>query len=355
LSLRRPNQFGRRFHIHFNTGRLLAGQIPGRTLRPRPVKKNIVFSAILLALCLVLGLGFGEAILRVKNLSMQNYDIEMWRYAGELKHRSDDPVLGHEHNVSSEAVLQSVKIRINDHGLRGPPLRQPAPPRRVLFLGASITLGWGVDEDKTMTSLIQKKFDDAGQNVEVLNAGIGNYNAERYTELFFTKLKDLKPTDIVVHYFLRDAEKLDAGGGNAVLRNSELAVTVWIAMQRMFGENGPTALEDHYKKVYDPQEPGYIAMRASLQKLTDYAKVNNIKLTIAMVPDVHDLKNYRFGWIHQHMADVAKQLGVPFIDLLPAFQGLKPEDVWAMPGDPHPNALGHKLMADAIYPALIAP
>jgi hypothetical protein len=34
---------------------------------------------------------------------------------------------------------------------------------------------------------------------------------------------------------------------------------------------------------------------------------------------------------------------------LPAFGALRPEQVWAMPGDPHPNGLGHRLMADAVY------
>ena len=317
------------------------------------VKKNFLFSTILVVLCLGLGLGLAEAVLRVKNLSMQNYDIEMWRYANELKKRSDDPELGHEHIPNSEALLQSVDIRINERGLRGAPVEPLAPgQRRILFLGGSITLGWGVPEDQVLTSLIAKKFADDGKQVQVLNAGIGNYNAERYTELFFKRLEDLKPTDIVVHFFLRDAEKLDAGGGNFFLRNSELAVTVWIAMNRLFGPSGPTVLEDHYRQVYNPEEPGYKAMRASLQKLADYAKANNIRLTMAMMPDVHDLENYRFGWIHERMAGLAREMGYTFVDLLPAFAGLKPSDVWAMAGDPHPNARGHKLMADAIYPLL---
>jgi lysophospholipase L1-like esterase len=123
-------------------------------------------------------------------------------------------------------------------------------------------------------------------------------------------------------------------------------------MNRIFGPSGANVLEDHYKKVYNPEEPGYQAMRASLKKLADYAKANDIRLTLAMMPDIHDLENYRFGWIHEHMADLAQKMGYTFVDLLPAFAGLNPSEVWAMAGDPHPNARGHKLMADAIYPLL---
>jgi len=205
-----------------------------------------------------------------------------------------------------------------------------------------------------MTARLQRKFADKQEFVPVLNAGIGNYNAERYVRHFFRDLKDLKPTDIVVHYFLRDAEKLDAGGGNYFLRNSELAVTLWIAFNRMFGASGEKSLEEHYAAVYDEKAPGYQAMFSSLKELADYAKENHVRLILAMVPDVHNLEHYPFTSIHERMKTVAQSLGYEYVDLLPAFGNLKPQEVWAMPGDPHPNALGHKLMADALFPVLDA-
>lgn len=320
------------------------------------LSKNTLFSVIILAICLVVGLVAGEVVLRVKNMSMQNYDIEMWRYAKELKTPSADPSLGHEHIKDSEALLQSVVIRTNEWGLRGGPVADmPAGGRRILVLGASITLGWGVKEEDTMTALLERKFAEKGEPVQVLNAGIGNYNAERYVKHFFNDLEGLKPTDIVVHYFLRDAERLEAGGGNFFLRNSELAVTLWIAMNRLVGPSGEASIEEHYKAVYDPQSEGYKTMEASLKALADYAKANNIRLTLAMVPDVHNLENYPFTDIHSRMKTVAEGMGYRFVDLLPAFGSLKPSEVWAMPGDPHPNALGHKLMADALFPVLSSP
>ena len=185
------------------------------------MRKNIIFSLLLLMISITLAIGGAELILRIKNSSMKNYDIEMWRYAKELKTASNDPHLGHEHVPNREATLQSVKIRLNEWGLRGPPLPSSSAPRRILFLGGSITLGWGVAEENTVTARLQAMFRAANQDVEVLNAGVGNYNAERYVELFFTKLKKLNPTDIVVQYFLRDAEQLDPGGGNAILRNPD--------------------------------------------------------------------------------------------------------------------------------------
>ena len=315
--------------------------------------KNIVFSVVLLAISTLLALAFGEVVLRVKNSSMKNYDIEMWRYAKELKVRSDIPLLGHEHIPSSKALLQSVDIRTNELGLRGGPLAPPRPDvRRILFLGSSVTLGWGVPENETVTARLEKMFAADGQRVEVLNAGIGNYNAPRYVERFLTRLSSVKPSDIVVHYFLRDAESLDAGGGNILLRNSELAVTTWVAVSRYLGKTGEKSLVDHYKAVYEPEAQGFKDMRAALTRLADYCKRNHIRLYLAMTPDVHDLVDYRFDFVHSRIHALADELGYVYVDQLPAMRNLTPKEMWSMPGDPHPNGLGHQRMAEAIYPAL---
>jgi hypothetical protein len=184
-------------------------------------------------------LAVGEVFIRFKNSSMNNYDIEMWRYSNELKIKSTSTELDFDHRRSSSALLQHVYIKINDWGLRGDDIKPLAPgQRRVLLLGGSITLGWGVAEDQTLASLLRQKFVTCGAEVQVLNAGIGNYNAARYVSRFFKELSALEPTDIVVQYFVRDAEALPPGGGNFLLRHSQLAVTMWIAYHRLFDKQG---------------------------------------------------------------------------------------------------------------------
>ncbi len=324
------------------------------------MSKNKIGNAIISMVLFVVSIGIaffaGESILRIKNSSMKNYDIEMWRYALELKRKSDIPILGHEHISSRKATLQSVEIRTNKYGLRGdivPPVT--LGKRRILFLGSSITLGWGVPESETMTERLSEMFKADGLDVEVLNGGIGNYNAVRYVERFMKRLTDLKPTDIVVHYFLRDAEVLEAGGGNVLLRNSQLAVTTWVALSRYFGKNSGKTLDEHYHNVYESDSEGFIEMRKALHKLSEYAQTNNIRIYLAMSPDVHDLVNYKFIDIHDIMRDVAKKERMVFIDLLPSMVNLTPHQLWSMPGDPHPNGLGHQLMAETIYPVLKLP
>jgi lysophospholipase L1-like esterase len=312
-----------------------------------------LYSSLLLLASLLLALLAAEGFVRLKNSSMRNYDIEMWRYAKELKAASPDPALDFDHVPSRSAVLQGVEVRLNDWGLRGGPVSPlRAGERCILFLGGSITLGWGVPEEETVEVQLENRLRASGTNAQVLNGGVGNYNAERYVSRFLKELADLQPTDIVVHYFLRDAEALPPGGGNWFLRNSELAVTLWIAYHRIVDRQGEQALVDHYREAYRSDSPGFLTMEQRLTDLSDYARAHGITLYLAMVPDVHNLLDYKLGFVHDIMKQFSMTHGYTFVDLLPALQGQPPEKLWAMPGDPHPNALGHRLMAEAIVPVI---
>jgi lysophospholipase L1-like esterase len=313
--------------------------------------KSIIANIAIMCISIVVALLVAEGLLRFKNSSMKNYDIEMWKYSKRLKNKSENPVLGHEHRKPSSSILQSVEIRINDMGLRGGPV--PAPKkgrRRILLLGSSITLGWGVPEDKTMTVRLENMLKDDGADAEVLNAGIGNYNTVRYVERFLTKLTDLKPTDIVVHYFINDAEALKPGGGNFILRSSQLAAIFWSYAKTLTANVKSGGLEGHYKSVYAKDAEGYIAMKSALKRLSDYANKNDIRIYLAMMPDIHNLTDYPFKYIHDDLKSISKEYGYTYIDIFPGFEGLTPEEVWSMPGDPHPNELGHEIIAKAFYP-----
>jgi hypothetical protein len=225
--------------------------------------------------------------------------------------------------------------------------------RRILFLGGSITLGWGVREADTVEARLEKMLNaPGGDHIQVLNAGVGNYNTERYVSRFFRDLEKLKPTDIVVHYFLRDAEDLPPGGGNVLLRHSQLAVTLWIAYHRLVDRTGEKALEEHYRAVYQPNQPGFVTAQRKLAELAQYAKANNVRLYLAMVPDIHNLVEYPFESIHVTMQKIAESAGYVFVDLLPGMRNKTPDQLWVLPGDPHANGLGHELMAQSILPVL---
>src|SRR5262245_786179 len=79
------------------------------------------------------------------------YELEMWKYAREVKTRDPRPDLGHRHRAQAEANLMGVDVRTNAQGLRGPAIAANAASgvARIAFVGDSITMGWGVAEKET--------------------------------------------------------------------------------------------------------------------------------------------------------------------------------------------------------------
>jgi lysophospholipase L1-like esterase len=123
-------------------------------------------------------------------------------------------------------------------------------------------------------------------------------------------------------------------------------------MHQYLDPQGEASLVEHYRAVYRPGTPGFIATEAALKRLADFARAHSIRIYLAMIPDIHNLENYPFAFAHQTMGRVAAEDGYRYLDLLPFFGTLPSRKIWAMPGDPHPNALGHAIMADAVYPLL---
>ena len=314
--------------------------------------ENKYISFLLTIFSTILCIFGAEIFLRLKNSTSLNYDVEMTRYSNLLKVKSQNEIMDFEHKKNANAKLQGVNIRINKYGLRGGEVKNfDLIDRRIIVLGGSVTLGWGVEENFTMTSVLEEMFKKDSKNVEVLNAGIGNYNSERYVERFFENLEVLKPTDILVNYFLRDAEILFPAKQNYFLKNSQLALTLWLASNRFNNSGGKNSVYEHYKRVYSNTK-GINIMKKSLKRLSDYAKSNNINLYMLITPDITNISNYRLNDVHDLIKSISNDLGYISVDSLQGLRNFKKEELFAMPGDPHPNNIGHKVMAETIYPVI---
>ena len=296
---------------------------------------------------LTIALLVAEGLLRLKNSDMSNYDIEMWKYSNELKQLSENELIGHIHKKNSSSMLQSVEIRTNSLGLRGDESLLTCCDRSILFLGSSITLGWGVQEKFTVSEVLNSKFQN---KIAFLNGGIGNYNTVRYVKNYLNNLSGIKPETIIIQYFINDAEKLVINQGNFFLKNSQLAVTLWSVYQKTKASLEGVSLEEYYKQVYKEDSQGFIEMQNALDQIMEHSIENDVRVIVAMTPDIHSMNPYKFNYIHDIMEKESYQRGFEFIDLLDSFLEIDDSvDIFAMPGDPHPNKIGHMVMAEHIF------
>ena len=92
---------------------------------------------------------------------------------------------------------------INSHGFRGSEISENKPSNtfRVFVVGGSTAYGSGVNDANTITSFLQKKFDEKShaQTVEIVNAGVNGAKSFNEVKLIKEKLLGFAPDLIIVY------------------------------------------------------------------------------------------------------------------------------------------------------------
>ena len=288
-----------------------------------------------------------EIILRLNNSDMNNYDIEMWRYANELK--IPDSILGHKHLKNKSSILQGVEINLNSDGMRSDEFG--IDDKKILFLGSSISLGWGVEQKDSYPGIIQTKLSSNLINYKVLNGSIGNYNTFRYVNNFLSNQTDIEPEVIVINYFINDAETLPINRSNWLIKNSQLFATLTITYKKLFSKSG-FDLKQYYKDLYKDDDQSFLEMKESLNKLSEYLKQTNTQVLLTVIPDIHFLEDYPFERIHEKMKTLSTELGFEYHDLLPSLKNIPFKELQIISGDSHPNEFGHQRISESLYPKI---
>jgi lysophospholipase L1-like esterase len=91
-----------------------------------------------------------------------------------------------------------IRIRTNDERLRGPPLAVSGEGPLVLFIGDSMTFGWGVEDDQRFSEVVQSRVAaKLGAPVRVINAGHWMYTYDQQLLLLKDLLKKYRPQVVV--------------------------------------------------------------------------------------------------------------------------------------------------------------
>jgi lysophospholipase L1-like esterase len=310
--------------------------------------------ALLLASLVVCFL-VGEAAVRAFYPQFADYNMEMWRYATRIKVRGSDAALPFVHGANRSGDFYGAEIRTNSFGFRDGeyPVERVPGRRRILFVGDSFTLGWGVAQDSTMAELVEQKLNAGGQPTEVINLGIGNYNTAMELELFRRSGLQFQPDMVVLLQFVNDAEPTPRPAGGIkglVLSNSYLIALLmdrFIALRPLVAEGADW--KTYYSNLYRHGAPGLLASEEAFSELIELCRERGIQLVIASIPELRQLVDYPFPQATEFVRSIAERNAVPFLDLLPALEREDPASLWVSVEDSHANARANGIMADALY------
>jgi hypothetical protein len=261
----------------------------------------------------------------------------------------------------------------NDMGIRGPQrTRTPAPGHvRIGVGGDSFTMGWGVDYEDSYVAGLERLLEASttGPRYEVLNFGLAGLNAPTAVSRLIKK-GALYDVDVLVYGFTRnDIEGphfQDMGGQRSQGDRAERA-NAWrrspSALVRMLGPR--------LQSLVDRLNPA--TQRRTREFEHNYfgnpAAAGDFALALdALATAVHERRGCgavlvhthlgELGWLHpsmriyEHVEALAIERGLLVIQSYPAFAGMDEPSLWLDVLDPHPNAVGHGILAGALHRGL---
>lgn len=314
--------------------------------------KKILFPIIMLVFMLTLVSITGEVMIRVLYPFIKSYNLEMWRYARDLKMPMDNPRLSFHHFPDREGDYYGVNIKTNSFGFRDNEYAVEKKKKRILFIGDSFTLGWGVKFDSIYSKLLEKQLASQGYEYEVINTGIGNYNSRMECELFKLKGLQFRPDIVVLMYFVNDAEPVPVISNleYSFISKSYLFAFLFDKIQKIkVLSKSDFNWKDYYGSFYREGSQTLPDNRAALNEIATICKRGGIKTLYVNIPELHQLKDYPLANVTDYVRSVAEENQIPFLDLLPVIQDENPESLWVSPEDAHANERANAIFSQAIY------
>lgn len=285
-------------------------------------------------------------------------------------------------------------LRTNSFGMRGDEVsvKKPANTLRILGLGDSVLLGWGLKyEDSIMPILARMIHDRLGVNVETLNTSAPSYNTYVEVEVYRNLGRKFKPDMVLLllvgndfgfpssmvepmrpftlkKSYIREqlrrflipyvsdssTEEEEVVDRNAMSRAEEMSgrekekrlqwqEEVTRYYKKMEGKDGAAAsLRDLADMLRQDGAKGVLLYQPSFLVLNDSASHEKIPGTSENINDF-------IKW-------AGKQFGLCAIDMTPTIEAYikstgkssQKETLWLNEGDAHPVKKGHEMMAEEV-------
>jgi hypothetical protein len=315
----------------------------------------IFFRSAIVAATLLGLLAIGEAAVRVVSAWKPVYDLEMFKYAVQLKQPDPLGELSHVHRPNHSARLMGVDIALNSLGQRGPEPDLASRPgrKKVLVVGGSIAMGWGVPFDQVFTSLAERELNQKSKRYtySFFNLGVGNFSLLSRYGLFKRQYPLIKPDLVVLHYYVGDIEDRPPPRNCFILRHSYLANFVLYRVLLYLSTRDHDLLS-HVEELYAPASPRWKNGLAYIRQMKEFLAADRVPLVILTTPEIHNLQaGNGFERIYAEIRKEFDELKIPTLDAYKDFQkccAVENTKIWVAPGDWHPNAVGHEIMADQV-------
>ncbi|MBL8202206.1 MAG: SGNH/GDSL hydrolase family protein [Chromatiales bacterium] len=241
----------------------------------------------------------------------------------------------------------------------------PAPGMvRIIGMGDSFVFGEGVQLEDTLFRQFERQ---TGPGVEVVNGGWPGIGTRVELERLQTLLRQLGARRAIVVFTANDIDMTPELESRQTYINDLINIRdryledhearAWYSgsgrLLRYVGSilgRGQVARDTirWYQDMYDPIVNAD-GLRAFAGYLGGFVAIPETRVVLVLYPLMEGLEGtYPLQRVHDRVAAMAREAGLPVLDLAPAFRGQRTRDMWVHDTDHHPNARAHGIAADAI-------
>jgi len=296
--------------------------------------------------------GYYEDLLRVDRFNSQLWEVYMnkpldWLDAFEASglERFTDDFAQKELVPSFRSLTRHGTITTNRWGMRDRDYdHQPAPGTyRVALLGASTVMGWGVGDEQTFESLLEARLNHDHANgpfakYEILNFGVPNYSPLQQLGIF-DKVLSFGPH--AVFYVATRNEVLQSARYLAAVTRKGIPVPN--PLLRAVVERAHIDAATGETVALRRLEPFLLEiLSATYDDIVKRCRERSVLPVWIFLPHRQDTAPV-------DAARIATAAGFTVLTLEGYEQGHDPATLRLAEWDDHPNALGHRLIAGALY------
>ena len=235
-----------------------------------------------------------------------------------------------------------IPVNINSHGLRTPETTYKKPPDtfRILNLGDSVAMGWGVREEDTYSRRLERSLNQKATEklrYEVINAGTPGWNVEN--ELAYLEAEGLRyePDLILLNLTIVN----DVYGQSALQIQDRPALDSWLRDNTYFWPflkiqmrwlEARAEGRDRIPVLDPPKDPYFYfpsdadaaqwtALWDSILAMSQLANENKAHFVLILFPLEFQVLDQNFSTLPQEVLTArAAEADIPVLDLLPSFQ-----------------------------------
>ncbi|NUO83041.1 hypothetical protein HUU05_23470, partial [candidate division KSB1 bacterium] len=240
----------------------------------------------------------------------------------------------------------------NRWGMRDDDYEQmpPAKTCRIAMIGASVAQGSGVLHEESFEYLVEKRLNQERRGgkyakYEILNFAVGGYNILQQLAALEKKVFDFKPDMLFCVSHTRDEDRLFK-----FLLETPFQAIPYEGIQQIMSKAGITAgmKTNRAAKLLEPYNAEI--MLWAYQRIVAECRARDVVPVWICLPSEPGLKDSKRA---ASLSAVAAEAGFVVLNLIDAYDSAKGAYLQVTPWDKHPNAKGHRLLANRIYAALL--